>query len=161
MLGIAMSGATRSMAWTLTSVGRGVGLGHLLTPGQATLTYVLLADYDGNTLTTDRETWEWMRRQVAAVPDLALGGPTLHWLNEALREGRRLMGLRLPPVPALALLGSDEMIVDPSRIHRRFAAWPGSRLVTLPGARHEVLMEAPALRRRALDEILGHFGALG
>jgi lysophospholipase len=159
MFGIQMTGTTRSVAWTLTSLGRSVGLGHLLTPGQAALTYVLMAEAEGNALTTDPETWDWLRRQVTEVPDLALGGPTLHWLNEALREGRRLMALPPPPVPALGLLGTDEMIVDPHRIRRRFEDWPGARLVTLPGARHEVLMEAPAIRTVALSEILSLYAA--
>lgn len=161
MFGIRMTGATRSLAWAITSLGRGTGLGHLLTPGQARLTYVLMADYEGNALTSDRATWDWLRRQVTAVPDLALGGPTLHWLNEALREGRRLMTLPPPAVPALGLLGSEEMIVDPDRIRHRFADWPGARLIELPGARHELLMEAPPIRAAALAEILALFDVRG
>ena len=94
-----------------------------------------------------------MRGHLATEPALALGGPSLHWLNEALREMRRLMAAPAPRVPALAFLGSEETIVDPERIRRKFADWPGSRLVTLPTARHEVLMETPAIRSRVLDGI--------
>jgi lysophospholipase len=49
--------------------------------------------------------------------------------------------------------------VDPGRVRRRLEGWPGARLVTVPGARHEVLMESPAIRSRALAEIGAHFEA--
>ncbi len=153
MWGLQMTAALRPVAWSVTSVGRSVGLGHLLTPGQEAVNYLLRCDFADNTLTSDRATFDWLRSQLAAAPELALGGPSLHWLNEALREMRRLMSGAAPAVPALALLGSEEMIVDPGRIRRRLSDWPGSRLVQLPAARHEVLMETPAVRSRALAEI--------
>lgn len=159
MWGIQMRGALRPVAWTVSSVSRQLGLGHLLAPGQDAQSYVLRSDFADNTLTTDREMWEYMRSHVAADPDLGLGGPSLHWLNEALREMVRLMWMTPPPVPALAFVGSDEAVVDPQRIHKRVATWPGARLVTLPGARHEVLMEAPSIRGRVFRETLEHFAA--
>jgi len=159
MWGIQMGTGLRPVAWTISSVSRQLGLSHLLAPGQDPLTYVLRCDFAENTLTSDLGAWDYMRAQVAAQPDLALGGPSLHWLNESLREMRRLMALKAPEVPALAFVGTDEAIVDPARVHRRIADWPGARLVTLPGARHEVLMETPTIRGRVLEETLAHFAA--
>nr|WP_245218697.1 alpha/beta hydrolase [Rubellimicrobium aerolatum] len=159
MWGIQMTGALKPVAWSVSEMGRQLGLGHLLTPGQEPSVYIARCDFAGNTLTSDRETFEWIKGQVVAEPELGLGGPSLHWLNEALREMRRLMTARLPEVPALALVGTEEIVVDPSRIRRRVASWPGARLAVLTGARHEVLMEAPAIRARALKEIAGLFGA--
>lgn len=153
MWGLQMTAALKPVAWSVTSVGRGFGLGHLLTPGQEAVSYLLRCDFADNTLTSDRTTFEWLRSQLAAEPELALGGPSLHWLNEALREMRRLMSGPAPRVPALGLVGTEELIVDPSRIRRRFADWPGARLVQVPAARHEVLMETPAIRSRVLSEI--------
>jgi lysophospholipase len=157
MWGIQLRGALKPVAWTVSSVSRQLGLSHLLVPGQDPVTYVLRCDFAENALTSDREMWDWMRGHVAADPDLGLGGPSLHWLNEALREMLRLAWLGSPDVPALAFVGSDEAIVDPGRIQRRMAAWPGGRLVTLPGARHEVLMETPTTRARVFRETLEHF----
>jgi lysophospholipase len=51
------------------------------------------------------------------------------------------------------------MIVDPARIKRRLQDWPGSRLLTVPTARHEVLMETPAIRSRVMAEIVSHLDA--
>ena len=159
MWGIQMRGALRPVAWTVSSVSRQLGLSHLLAPGQEPVSYVLRSEFADNTLTTDRETWEIMRAHVAAEPDLGLGGPSLHWLNEALREMLRLSWIPAPAVPALVFVGSDEAVVDPARIHKRVASWPGARLVTLPGGRHETLMEAPSIRSRVVREVLDHFGA--
>lgn len=159
MWGIRIKSALKPVAWTVSSMSRGVGLSHLLVPGQDPVSYVLRCDFADNALTTDREMWEYMRSHVAADPDLGLGGPSLHWLNEALREMLRLAWLEAPEVPALAFVGTDEQIVDPQRIRRRIAAWPGARLVTLPGARHEVLMEAPSVRARVFREVVAHFRA--
>jgi lysophospholipase len=159
MWGLQMTAALKPVAWSVSSVSRAFALSHLLTPGQEAASYILRCDFAGNTLTGDRETFEWLKGQVAAVPELALGGPSLHWLNEALREMRRLMAEPAPAVPALALLGSDEMIVDPARVRRRLQGWAGARLVTVPGARHEVLMETPAIRSRVMAEIGAHFAS--
>lgn len=161
MWGIQMTAALKPVAWSVSSVSRAIALSHLLTPGQEPVNYVLRSDFAENTLTGDRETWEWMKSHVASEPALSLGGPSLHWLNEALREMRKLMAEPAPEVPALAILGSEEVIVDPARVRRRLQDWPGARLVTLPSARHEVLMETPALRSRALAEIVAHLSQHG
>lgn len=159
MWGIQMTAALRPVAWSVSSVSRAIALSHLLTPGQEPVSYLLHCDFADNTLTGDRETFEWLRGHLSAERALALGGPSLHWLNEALREMRRLMLAPAPDVPALAFVGTEEVIVDPARIRRRLADWPGSRLVTVPTARHEVLMETPAIRSRVLGEIAEHFAA--
>ena len=80
------------------------------------------------------------------MPDWALGGPSLRWLNEALREMRHLHNRPSPDYPALCYLGSEENIVDPRRIHSRMARWPRGRLETMAQAKHEIMMERPEHR---------------
>ena len=87
-----------------------------------------------------------MRRQLLAQPELQLGGPSMHWLYEALAECRALARRPSPGLPCLCLVGSDERIVDTARIADRMARWPGGHLEILQDAEHEVLMERPALR---------------
>ncbi len=161
MWGIQMTAALKPVAWSVSSMSRAVALSHLLTPGQEATSYVLRSDFADNTLTGDRETFEWMKGHVATEPALGLGGPSLHWLNEALREMRRLMVAPTPDVPALVFVGSEELVVDPARIRRRLQGWTGSRLVTVPAARHEVLMETPAIRSRVLAEIGAYLATHG
>lgn len=151
MWGIKMSPALRPIAWGLSSVSKQLGFSGVFAPGQQAETYVLRATADENTLTSDAANFEILQQQLQAHPDLALGGPSLHWLNESLRE-MRLLSLRpAPNVPCLTFLGSDEAIVDPARVHARMASWPNGELVILEGGRHEVLMETQSLRTRVLD----------
>lgn len=157
MWGIKFSRGMAPVARGVAQVATLFGRGGAYAPGTGPATYLVAAPFAGNTLTTDEASWNWMKRQVVAHPELSLGGPSLHWLQAALAECSTLARRSPPAVPALAILGSAEKIVDPQAIHRRMASWRGSRLVILPGAEHEVLMEAPRLRGEAMRAILEHF----
>jgi lysophospholipase len=157
MWGIRIAPHMRPVAWTLSTASRPLGLGHVMAPGQPPVSYILNATFAENSLTTDAGMWDYMRRQIRAEPRLGLGGPSLAWLNEALRENRRTRAAPAPPVPALAFAAGDETIVVPGAIRARMARWPGGRLVNLPGARHEVLMETPERRQMIFDAIAAHF----
>jgi lysophospholipase len=148
---------TRLRAFAVSGAARMLGLAGRPVPGTVRTSYLTETRFEDNTLTTDRAMWDWMRMQVATHPDLALGGPSLLWLSEALFEAMRLRAMPSPSVPCLTVMGSDEAIVDPDTIRARMARWPAGRLSVYPGARHEIVMEAPALRARFLDEALGLF----
>jgi lysophospholipase len=159
MWGIKMSPALRPIAWGISSVSKPLGFGGVFAPGQQAETYVLRAKAADNTLTSDAESFDILQQQLKTHPDLALGGPSLHWLNEALREMRLLAQMPSPDVPCLTFLGSDEEIVDPARIHDRMGRWPNGKLVVLDGGRHEVLMEAPSIRQQVFDGSAALFAA--
>lgn len=153
MWGIQMPGVLRTVAWTVTWTADKVALGHLLTPSTSRRPYTEAAPFLGNALTTDRDMYAYMRSQTDAQPDLGLGGPSLNWLNQALRETLALASIPSPDVPALCFLGDLESIVDPQEIKRRMGAWPKGKLIEIENAQHEVLMETPDIRRRAKSEI--------
>jgi lysophospholipase len=157
MWGIAIAPHMRPVAWTLSTLARPLGAGHVMAPGQPPESYLLRAPFAGNTLTTDEDMWDYMRHQIEAEPRLGLGGPSLAWLNEALRETRRLAARPAPAVPVVTFLGLAEKIVVPEAIRARMARWPGGELVEIPGAEHEVLMETPIRREMILDRIAAHF----
>ena len=146
MWGILMSSTMRPAAWALSWTGRRLGAGTKYAPGTKPQTYVLAEPFEGNTLTNDPDMYTYMQAQMREVPEMALGGPSLHWLNEALMEMRGLAARPAPDMPCLTFLGTDEKIVDPEAIKTRMAAWPGGDLVMMPGGEHEVLMERPAIR---------------
>jgi len=122
---------------------------------------VLKTPFERNLLTSDGPNWARLVAEAAAWPELSIGGVTYRWLGEALAECVRLSRLPSPELPALIGLGSDEAVVSPDAIRARIAAWPGARLMVLPGARHEPLMERDSIRTPFLRAILDHFNAAG
>lgn len=148
MWGIRIRPVLRPVAWSLSWGVHRMGMGHLYAPGTSKGSYILTEPFATNKLTTDREMYEFMVGQCRAHPELALGGPSYRWLNEALRECRALAQRPSPALPCLTILGSEEDIVEPARIHRRMADWADGDLLIIEGARHEVLMETPEIRDR-------------
>lgn len=159
MWGVQMNGVMRALAWGVSTVSQHLGLDHALTPGQTTQSYVLRAPFAGNTLTNDEPMFNAMRAQLAAQPNLGLGGPSLRWIKTSLREMNRLRDQPSPDVPCLTYLGGQEAIVDPMPIRQRMANWPGGQLRFIPEGQHEMLMDKPALRDMIFDETAAHFDA--
>lgn len=157
MWGIAILDMLRPFAWTLALAARALRFGHMYSPGTSPQNHLGEVSFEKNLLTTDPQMYAFMRNQLASHPDLALGGPSLHWLHEALNECRALARAASPQVPAVTFLGSGDHVIDPSRIHRRMASWPNGRLVVLRGAKHEPMMETPAHRNRFYREVTRHF----
>ena len=143
MWGIGMAPAMRPTAWAIAWGGTLMGLGKAYAPGTDAAGYVSTADFEDNTLTRDRDMWDYMKRHLEAHPELLLGGPSLRWLREALRECRALSQMPAPPQPAIAFLGTNERIVHPPAIYAQMARWPNGHLEVLPEGEHEVLMESP------------------
>lgn len=159
MWGIRMLPALRPVAWTLTRLGPACGFGGRLVPSTSPLTYVLEAAFEGNLLTRNREMFDFMRRQLMTHPDLAIGGPTLTWLREALRETRALARMPSPALPCLTMLGREERIVNIPAIEDRMRRWPGAEFDLVAEAEHELMMESPAIRARFYDKAAALFDA--
>ncbi len=156
MWGIQLAPHRRTLAWGVSSLSRMIGQSMRIAPGQSADTDVHEAFAD-NELTSDPEMFDYMNTQIEKKPDLALGGPSLHWLNEALRETRRLHALPSPDLPCVVFLGDEEYIVDSDRITDRMKRWPKGELMMVPGAKHEVMMEIPLVRERAFDAMVSLF----
>lgn len=159
MWGIAMAAWLRPVALAITALARPVGLGGRYAPTTGPKTYLLQVPFEGNVLTTDRAMWDYMRAQVAQVPGLALGGPSLTWLGAALRECADLARRPAPQVPAICALGTAEKVIDVPPVHLRMAGWANGQLDLYPGAEHEIMMEAPAVRARFFDRAAALFDA--
>jgi lysophospholipase len=161
MWGIRISDPVRPAAWAISRMSKTVGLGHLFTPGTRVESYVASNAFGDNLLTTDSDQWNYMRQQVLAIPELQLGGPSLHWLHEALAEARRLSRKPSPKLPCICYCGTNERIVDIDRIHARMDRWPQGRLDMIDKGEHEILMESPYIRDRVLSEIIDLFEGAG
>lgn len=158
MWGIQMSATIRPLARGLAWASRGVGLGHKYAPGTNADSYVVTAPFAGNQLTNDPEMYAFMQEQAKAHPQLPLGGPSMHWLFEALTETRTLQTAPPPDTPTLTYLGTDERIVDANAVIRMMRNWPNGQLEMIEGAEHEVLMELPEIRKRVFDGMTALFG---
>ena len=141
------------IALPLTWVLKSAGMKTSFFPGQSSETYVLRESFGGNTLTSDSEMYEYWVNLAKSLPDRQTAGPTTGWLYQALAENRRLVALPSPDVPCLCYYGQEEAIVGTEAIDARMASWKNGRLEVISSARHEILMETPVIRKRALDEV--------
>lgn len=158
MWGLPLVPHKRVVATLLSRLATRLGRGGGAVPASGKVADPAGAPFEGNLLTRDREAFEWMRAILVAHPDLALGTPSMSWLNAALDEMAAVRALASPSTPALILVGTDEGIVDRAAIDDRLARWPGARLEPVEGARHEVLMEDRAVREALHDVIARHLG---
>lgn len=152
MWGIKMSNWELPAAWFISWLSRFIGMGHRLTPGSVAQSYVAVAPFEDNMLTTDADMYAYMQRQLEAHPELALGGPSLRWLFAALSEIRALHKLPPPRQPGLTFLGSLERIVVSDAVKRYMDRWPNGTLRMIEAAEHEVMMETPEIRQMIFDE---------
>jgi lysophospholipase len=159
MWGITMAAWLRPVAQVVTMLAGPLGLAHRYAPTTGPDAYLLQTPFEGNVLTTDREMWAYMRDQVRAVPEFALGGPSLAWLGAALAECSALAAQAAPNVPAICALGTLEKVVDVPPVHLRMAGWSNGQLDLYPGAEHEIMMEGPAVRARFFDRAAALFDA--
>jgi lysophospholipase len=156
MWGIRMTPFLKSIAGVVLGLAGPFGFGRSFAPTTGPWKAMEFAD---NPLTTDRDQFDYMANQIAAHPELALGGPSVLWVKAALEEARALLAHPAPDMPTVTIYGSEEGIVEVSAIRERMERWPGGTLHGIEGARHEVLMESPERRARAIDLILSHFDA--
>ena len=159
MWGSAMAAWLRPVASVVSALSRPLGYAHRYAPTTGGTPYLLQFPFEGNVLTTDREMWDYMRRQVADMPELALGGPSIAWLNAALRECAALARMPAPRVPTICALGTAEKVVDVAPVHLRMSGWSGGELDLYPGAEHEIMMEGPKARARFFDRAAALFEA--
>lgn len=116
--------------------------------------------FAGNPLTNDRERFERTKQLILADPELALGGPTWTWLKSAydsmdtLSNPAYAAAIGTPVL--LASAGADRIVRSPAQ-HRLARLLPHCRLLDMPGAKHEILLERDDIRHafwQAVDDFL-------
>ncbi|WP_171060791.1 alpha/beta fold hydrolase [Poseidonocella sp. HB161398] len=156
---VAMASVLRPVARIVPALAEPLGLWRRLVPGTTHDSYILSADPQDNLLTSDPETFRWFRGHLQRHPELALAGPTLRWLSEALKACDAFGRTELPRLPVQVFLGSRERIVSSARIRELVRHWPSAGLTVIQGGEHEVLMERPALRGQVISGALSLFDA--
>ena len=126
------------------------GLGKQVIPGGNKVSWTN-PPFDGNPLTSDRERFFRNLSVLQAAPGLAIGPPTIGWLNAACEAMARLASEKFAPrirVPSLLIAAGNDQIVSSEAIEdfsSRLRA--GSQLV-LRGSRHEILQERDSIREQ-------------
>ncbi len=102
-----------------------------------------------NDVTSDEWRYRFTDEWFAADPRLALGGPTLGWLRQAFHSMDRQSApgmLERITVPVMVVSASADRVVDP-RSHRSIVTrMRNAELVTIEGAKHEIMMETDDIR---------------
>ena len=108
-------------------------------------------EFEGNPLTSDRERYLRNLSVLQAAPELALGAPTIGWVNAALDAIARLGSEQFPPrirVPVLMLAARDEEIVSSKSIEELAVRLRAGSQLVLRGSRHEILQERDSIREQ-------------
>lgn len=153
MWGILIPTALKPIARLLGSLAPPLGFGDKRVPTTTKEHYVQSAPFKGNTLTNDPAMYQLMIDQLDAESDLVLGGPTINWLTEGLRECEALAAKPSPALPCITFLGAQEQIVDGEAVKERMARWPGGELDLIDPAQHEIVMENAEIRARVFDKM--------
>ena len=126
------------------------GLGKRAVPGDQTK-YRWNQEFEGNPLTSDRERYMRNLSVLQAAPELAVGAPTIGWVNAALDAIARLGNEQFPPrirVPVLMLAARDDQIVSSKSIEELAARLRAGSQLVLRGSRHEILQERDSIREQ-------------
>lgn len=127
-----------------------IGLGGGFMPGGGETAY-LSKPYDGNVLTSDPVRYARIAACAAQAPGLAIGAPTVAWLNAAFRQMREFedvdFAMRIA-VPTLILAAGDDQVVDTGATERFGARLKGGQVIVIAGARHEILIERDVFRQQ-------------
>ena len=149
MIALCIIKRTRSVA-LVVRVLRMLGFGKAFVPGGGE-TSISTLPFKGNRLTGDPVRYARNAGAATAIGAGAVGAPTVAWLDAAFRfmkrfaDPRYAMKIRLPTLIVAA--GADPVCATPAT--ERFASrLKAGRVIVLPGARHEILMERDVIREQ-------------
>ena len=148
MLGLQMGGVPKPLVKALSLISSALGMSGLYIPG-GTDTSVLEEAFNDNTVTHDVIRFGRNKKYVADEPGLALGPPTLGWLNASLASIDYLSKrhvLENVMVPTLFFGAAEEALTDNAALEHVTGALKDTELVMVPGARHEILQEVDEVR---------------
>jgi lysophospholipase len=142
--GVRFEAAVRILAKALVTLGQG----RRFAPGGGPHPYMSV-NFEGNILTSDPGRHARNAAIIEAAPGLALGDPTIGWINATLRLMRRFEDMEYPRrilTPVLILAAGADRLVDTSAVEQFASRLKAGKCITLARARHEILMERDVFR---------------
>ncbi len=133
------------------------GQGEMYTKSQKGKSYALHRSFEDNSITTDREMYEYFIRQAESFPKAHIGAPSMRWLHEGLAECDRLSNMPSPDVPCSAFVGIDDVTVGRKEIENRMSRWRNGSLTIVKDAKHDLLCETPHISQTVINDICTFF----
>jgi lysophospholipase len=127
---------------------RAIGLGRDFLPGGGE-TSAMTKPFADNMLTSDPVRYARNAEAAAQVALLAIGDPTVRWVDAALRVIRSFKAPRYPlelRMPMLVIAAGADRLVSTPATGRFCARMKGGHAIVIPSARHEILMERDDIR---------------
>ena len=147
--------AAKLVAWTGDVIGRGASF----VPGGEGID-PLDELFEKNAVTSDVARFDRYKALLNARPEVATGAPTLGWLRQAFRTMKDVSApglLAKISCPVLIISAGEDTIADSATHPATAAAIPQGEVITVPGAKHEIMMETDDIRTifwRAFDDFL-------
>lgn len=127
-----------------------LGFGKRMVPG-GEKDYWTSEVFEGNPLTSDRERFFRNVSVLHAAPGLAVGPPTIGWLNAACEAMAELADEKFAPrirIPSLMVAAGDDKVVSSEAIEDLASRLRAGSQLVLRGARHEILQERDSIREQ-------------
>ncbi len=125
-----------------------LGFGGAYVPGGSG-TPVFLRPFSETTLTSDAARYRRTAEILRVAPDLGIGDPTIGWTNAAFHLMRQFEDADYPRrtlTPILVIASGADRIVATAAVESFASRLKAGRLITLPYAKHEILMERDMFR---------------
>ncbi|ADZ69286.1 alpha/beta hydrolase [Polymorphum gilvum] len=146
LIGLRDFGPKERLIYRVAAVLTWLGFGRAFIP---TGNGVVTTTFEANKLTSDRVRFERMNAVLAAAPHLGVGSPTNGWLYAAARALRRFRHPDFGPsvrLPMLIVAAGNDRIVSTRAAEDLATRTKAAGYVEIPGAQHELMMEADVYR---------------
>ncbi|WP_295806311.1 alpha/beta hydrolase [uncultured Nitratireductor sp.] len=162
LLGLAASPATTLWVGRLAQFLYAIGLGKMYMPGRRNR--LKTPDFSPAALSSDPERFARNRATVSAWPGLAINGPTVAWTRAMFRAIEHVTDpayMARLHIPSLILAAGGDRVVSNAAIEHYARHLRSGSLLTIDGARHEILQEADRYREPALAALLAFLDGTG
>ncbi len=109
--------------------------------------------FPGNPLTSDERRLARNNALIDAFPDLGMGGPTVAWVSRLCEAADRVIEpdyMARIQIPILFVAAGADTVVSTPTIEKFARGLRSGAVVTIDGARHEILQEADIYREQLL-----------
>ena len=143
----------RAIAQPFLSAATSLGCGLFYSPGTNGNSYVLATPFDENRLTQDFDMYQYFIRQANALEAHQIGGPSIKWTLETIRETNILASQPSPDIPCLTFCGTDDTVIGIEAVQNRVDRWPDAKISLFRSAKHDILSENYEIRSRAFSQM--------